>query len=168
MTNAERCRAYYAAHRAERLAKQAAYYEANRPSRLAYAAKYQQEHLEEHRQATERHRKKDPKATREYHRQYRAENRERLREQGRTKAHLLKDKQAEYQRTRRDPAKRAARSAVEAALNDGTLVKPNDCSRCHQPTPSRRLHGHHHRGYDYPLDVQWLCTLCHGTEHRKD
>jgi hypothetical protein len=29
------------------------------------------------------------------------------------------------------------------------------------------VHGHHHRGYDDPLDVVWLCPDHHREEHRK-
>lgn len=150
------------------MAKQTTYYEAHRRERLAYAAKYQTEHLEEHRQATERHRKKDPAANAQYQREYHREHAERVREQKRQSYHRRRAEQAEYNRERRDPEAVKARSLVATALRRGTIVKPKECSSCGTETPSRRLHAHHHRGYENPLDVQWLCSWCHGARHRKD
>ena len=63
------------------------------------------------------------------------------------------------------PAKNRARNAVNNAIRDGLLVKPEVCSKCHEPTPSRKLHGHH-ADHAQLLNVEWLCTVCHGKEHR--
>lgn len=58
---------------------------------------------------------------------------------------------------RKNPAKYKAQTAVNNAIRDGKIVKPNVCSRCGK---KRRIHGHH---YDYtkPLAVYWLCPKCH-------
>lgn len=63
-----------------------------------------------------------------------------------------------------------ARAKVAAALKTGELVRPTACDECHQPGPTSSdgratIHGHHHRGYEFPLDVVWLCPTCH---FRKD
>lgn len=44
------------------------------------------------------------------------------------------------------------------------LSSPTNCERCKKK--NKKLHKHH---YDYskPLDVIFLCTICHGFVHRK-
>lgn len=56
------------------------------------------------------------------------------------------------------------------ALKAGLLSRPEVCERCEKrPLPDKNgctsIHGHHHRGYEYPLDVQWLCVKCHRAVH---
>jgi hypothetical protein len=68
--------------------------------------------------------------------------------------------------------KHRARVAVEKALKRGALLRPTNCSRCNRippPTKDGRapIQGHHHLGYDRPLDVEWLCVRCHGQETPK-
>jgi hypothetical protein len=64
----------------------------------------------------------------------------------------------------RHPEKVKAREALNHAVAAGTVVKPDRCEDCGEPTESRRLHGHH-EDYSKPLDVEWLCSACHGTRH---
>lgn len=66
-----------------------------------------------------------------------------------------------------NPEKAAAHAAVREAVNSGHLKKPLACQICGTPTPRHRLAGHHHRGYDQPLDVIWLCDPCHKRAHTK-
>lgn len=61
-------------------------------------------------------------------------------------------------------AKEAARCAVHAAVQGGTLVKPDHCECCGQEAAGRRLQAHH-EDYTMPLQVRWLCTRCHGALH---
>lgn len=65
----------------------------------------------------------------------------------------------------RNPEKRAAYSMVANAIKRGDLVK-GPCEGCGKP-PSRRVHAHH-ADYSKPLEVRWLCTHCHGLEHRAE
>lgn len=61
-----------------------------------------------------------------------------------------------------------ARMQLQHAVRMGRIHKPDACERCGEMQPRERLHGHHWHG-DYanrPLEVQWLCTLCHGEAHR--
>jgi hypothetical protein len=46
---------------------------------------------------------------------------------------------------------------VSNAVRDGRLDRPNRCSRCNE---KGRIEGHH-EDYSKPLEVIWLCTLCH-------
>jgi hypothetical protein len=56
---------------------------------------------------------------------------------------------------------RRARELVARAVAAGTLTRPAACESCAAPGP---VIGHH-RDYDRPLDVAWLCRACHAREH---
>jgi len=71
------------------------------------------------------------------------------------------EQRKEYRR--RFPKKARARSAVNNALRDGRLLKPNECQKCDS---TLAIHGHHD-DYDKPLEVQWLCAACHHQWHAK-
>lgn len=59
--------------------------------------------------------------------------------------------------------KMRAWSAVGNAIIRGDLVKPLKCSRCNC---KEKLHGHH-EDYSKPLEVLWICHLCHMELHAK-
>lgn len=59
--------------------------------------------------------------------------------------------------------KRSAHIAVDNAVRDRILIKPDNCERC---GVNDSLHGHH-EDYTKPLDVIWLCRSCHGKRHRE-
>jgi len=71
-----------------------------------------------------------------------------------------------YQQRRREayPEKDQARQAVNNAIRDGRLTKPNNCERCNA---TGRIEGHH-TDYSKHLDVMWLCFICHRAEHNQD
>jgi len=58
------------------------------------------------------------------------------------------------------PTHTNAYRCVEMALKSGVLVKPTECSACGCPDTERRVEAHHH-DYTKPLDVIWLCPICH-------
>jgi len=62
------------------------------------------------------------------------------------------------------PERYNARKSLRLAIAACRVVKPSTCESCHQPTESRRLHGHH-EDYSKPLDVRWLCRRCHEALH---
>ena len=61
----------------------------------------------------------------------------------------------------RAPERTEARRIMYNALRTGKLKRPSECEGCSMTVP---VQGHH---YDYkkPLDVHWLCRLCHQAEH---
>jgi len=61
-------------------------------------------------------------------------------------------------RLMRDPAYKIYRKA----LYWGIITKPKICEDCGK---KRTIHGHH-TDYLKPLDVMWLCSMCHGKQHR--
>lgn len=64
----------------------------------------------------------------------------------------------------RNPEKRQARIKVSNAIRAGILCKPEKCERCGKYEISRKIHAHHH-DYMKPLEVEWICSGCHGLEH---
>jgi hypothetical protein len=66
-------------------------------------------------------------------------------------------------RTRKPtPLQRTAHQQLRRAVLAGKVVKPNACTAC--GTTERRIHGHH-SDYSKPLQVEWLCTVCHADLH---
>lgn len=63
-----------------------------------------------------------------------------------------------------NPEKRSANVILCRAVRDGKVFKPLECSRCGAIPPRRQLHGHH-EDYSKPLEVEWICSGCHGLEH---
>ena len=63
----------------------------------------------------------------------------------------------------KNPEKVRARWVIKSAVRRGKIEKPRDCEVC---GASRPLQGHH-RDYASPLVVVWLCSSCHGLEHRR-
>jgi hypothetical protein len=61
------------------------------------------------------------------------------------------------------PERDKARTALNNAVRDGRVQKPSLCERC--LLPHTQLHGHH-SNYSQPLNVAWLCPVCHGAVHR--
>lgn len=76
-------------------------------------------------------------------------------------AHRERDRQAS--RRRQHDARSAARAALNAAVRDGTIARPDVCSGCHR---ERKVTGHHD-DYAHPLAVRWLCYECHGAVHAR-
>lgn len=69
------------------------------------------------------------------------------------------------------PKKRKAKRLLRSAIERSAVARPRACEHCGEfpaTTDGRYpLHGHHHRGYDNPLAVMWLCVLCHSAEHAR-
>lgn len=56
------------------------------------------------------------------------------------------------------PERRRAQNALNNAVRDGRITKPDTCQRC--GIRSGRIEGHH-PDYSRPFDVEWLCKPCH-------
>ena len=57
--------------------------------------------------------------------------------------------------------KRTAYGLVSYAIKKRILIKPELCSLCHAKS---YLHSHHN-DYSKPLEVKWLCAVCHKKYH---
>ena len=62
----------------------------------------------------------------------------------------------------RFPARYKAHNAVNNAVRDGRLKRPDRCSLCLKKGP---VEGHH-ENYKKLLEVDWLCACCHRQLHR--
>ena len=55
---------------------------------------------------------------------------------------------------------------MEKALADGSLKRPWICSKCGKSVSQKgQLLQAHHRDYEKPLDIEWLCKKCHMKLH---
>lgn len=63
----------------------------------------------------------------------------------------------------RNPDKHYCHTVLNYAVRAGKLTKRTSCQSC--GTSGVKIHGHHH-DYTKPLDVMWLCAICHLKQHR--
>jgi len=139
----EEKRAYYLAHRTEMNAKAALNYQANKAAINAWHRRWRNNEGRErnkktHKEYTERSRDKKN----DYNEQYRMLN----------------------------PEKIKAHTQVLVACRNGTLIK-QPCERCGKSGKSgksgkTKVHAHH-EAYDKPLEVTWLCSVCHSDRHKE-
>jgi ribosomal protein S27AE len=59
-------------------------------------------------------------------------------------------------------AKTKARRKLQAEVRAGRIVR-QPCEACGKPAAHA-----HHDDYSKPLEVRWLCPLCHAAAHRLD
>jgi hypothetical protein len=79
-------------------------------------------------------------------------------QRGIVRANLAKTKWTEHNKEKRKIA-----NAVNNAVRDKKLIKPNVCQECGKT--NCRIEGHHD-DYSKPLDVRWLCSACHRAWHK--
>ena len=61
--------------------------------------------------------------------------------------------------------KRKSQGKLRDAVRRGMIQKSNYCESCMKTLKREMLSGHHHHGYDFPLDVLWVCQGCHSKIH---
>lgn len=111
--------------------------------------------MERHEEFTRRWKKNNPEAQAAIHKRSRRKQLER------DPAFAVK---AVERHRQRHPDKDRARRAVQRAVREGKLSKPECCERCKGQAAPRDLHGHHD-DYSKPLEIKWLCRTCHKLEH---
>lgn len=63
----------------------------------------------------------------------------------------------EKSRRDRDREHERARRRVYKALTRGHMTRPNECSKCRKICKPDA----HHEDYTKPLEITWLCRICH-------
>ncbi len=102
---------------------------------------------------TRKHRLRNIKRIRKY-------DRERGKLPHRIKANTTRNKV----RRKKDPVKYAAHTLVGNAVRDKRIIKSKSCMDCGKT--DIRIYGHHDDYYK-PLEVVWLCQVCHIARHKK-
>ena len=116
----------------------------------ARAREYRGENIEYYRDYDKRRYQEDP-MVRERHRRYQN-----------TEAGKASMRDSRRKWLSQNPEKRAAHVILNNRLRRGDIKKPDKCQDCGS---TGRIHGHHH-DYTRPLDVEWLCALCHSNRHK--
>ena len=101
--------------------------------------------------ATE-HRNKNIKRIREYDRQ-----------RGKLPHRILLNKHLTKFYRKHNPEKYAAHTLLAHSIRSGKVKKPKKCSKCKRKT---MIHGHH-KDYYKPLEVIWVCQICHKKLHKE-
>ncbi len=60
--------------------------------------------------------------------------------------------------------KKKAIWTVDNAIRAGKIIRDKKCSLCFS---KKRIQAHH-ENYKKPLDIKWLCQVCHKKQHRKE
>lgn len=97
----------------------------------------------------------------------RKEKAEYYREFDRKRSKTPKRKAVSVRRTRemrrRVPGLMKAHNALFRAISNGIIVRPDHCSRCLISCVPQG----HHDDYSKPLEVMWLCPICHAQRHKE-
>ena len=105
-------------------------------------------------------RRANPDQTRETYRRWREKNRDR----GRAKSKRYRDTHKEQIRLKRpsySSTQKTAWATIQTAIRRGDLKRPDTCEVCGRQGAIDA----HHPDYTEPLDIRWLCRICHGLEH---
>lgn len=82
-----------------------------------------------------------------------------------TRQHYEENRDAYSERSedyrRKHPQRLQAYRIKEAAVKNGQLVPPENCSKCGKPANVLPLW----KDYSKPLDIKWLCRRCHRQQH---
>ena len=64
---------------------------------------------------------------------------------------------------KQNPVKYKAHAMVNSRIRSGAIIKADQCECCDS---IENLHAHHD-DYAKPLDIRWLCPVCHKAWHSK-
>jgi len=104
---------------------------------------------------------------REWQRRWRDKRENRTHERSEARKHYAE--RGGRKGTYRPSIKRRARNAVRVAVMFGQITPADACERCGHDFSFFRRESHH-PSYERAawLEVEWLCSKCHGEEHAED
>ena len=152
-----RCRACCAVANAKWRAEHS---EEKRRSDREYAAAHKEQAAVRGRRWKEQNPEKVAESRRLYKRRNRAAIRAKERERCRANPGPHREHIKRY--VNENPEKLAAHREVAKAIRRGELIRPTVCEKCGETAP--KIHAHHD-DYSKPLEVRWLCPICHRAEH---
>lgn len=88
-------------------------------------------------------------------------NRERQRKYDRSEKGRIHHRKNSKEQRKKFRLEHLARVKLGYALKKGIIKKPTVCSKCGN---EGRIEGHH-KDFNKPLEVEWLCNRCHKLEH---
>ena len=106
-------------------------------------------------------RKRNPGKGAEYQSRYRKKHPEKARRWNLEHPEKMKESKAEY--NAKHPGRLKAKNKIAYYVFHGRIQKPDRCSSCGR---IGTVHGHHN-DYSKPLEVEWLCAVCHKAVHRE-
>lgn len=135
--------------------------------------------IEERRKYDREHKRLQRALNTDYANRVRAKKRDSIRKDRRKELRSRdesKVKEAAYARKYRQRPevvlKNKARSAVNYALAKGLIMRPSNCELCGEPDRKLRggrsgLRADHYKGYEFVLEVRFVCTFCDGKQERE-
>ena len=106
------------------------------------------------------HRKEARRIRSENLERYREYDRQRGKSDERKLSYKIKNKN---KRKFEGPIYDKAHNALVRAVKLGKIIRPDHCERCHITCVPQG----HHDDYSKPLEVMWLCPICHAQRHRE-
>jgi acetoin utilization deacetylase AcuC-like enzyme len=140
-----------------------------RGNNLRWYYKYHEEIKKQRRIKTVKYREINREKINQYQKQYWIRNAKELRkkqnEYSKKPERLIKQREytKRYRLKKSFKYKDKARGAFERAVKYGFIIRPDKCSRC----GIKCKPDGHHTDYAKPLEVQWLCKICHNQAHGK-
>ena len=115
------------------------------------------------RDCTKKQRESRKPALKAYNRKYRQADKEQVRESNRRWRARNREsvRTTNYKWRKRNPGKHRTHMLFSAAVLRGELVAPDRCETCLR---EMSLQGHHD-DYSKPMEVRWLCAICHTNHH---
>lgn len=128
-------------------------------------AKMADGHLNKCKECTKSDTQKNRKSKIDYYQEYDRRRGETQHRKDRVKNNAWKyNRSPYYNKFRLDhPQKASAHSKIAYAVRSGSVSRPDTCEKC--SSYHSNIHAHHD-DYSKPLEVIWLCTACHGSEHK--
>lgn len=107
------------------------------------------------------HRYKYKESIKKWRKKYPEKNRKISRDSYKKNRISVLEKMSKYQKDNPDVAN--SHTKVYLAIKNGLMVRPNKCSICGLKV---KIDGHHN-DYSKPLEVEWVCRVCHKDIHSK-